>query len=222
MGTALIARGFDPASLVELPLRAPEAILEVHRSFSMSDALTAATFGLSWAPNRDVADAAIQLAREVAGDRPVIASLAPGAHAAEAASSLRQADILLFETFTRVADLETVLHAVAHPRVWATVSFHKGKSADGYTPGETAARLVTTQVEAFGANCGDGLRETAANAIAMVGAGRPVIAQPNAGVGTTASPEAFAATAASLRDAGVAIIGGCCGVTAAHLALVAP
>ena len=52
--------------------------------------------------------------------------------------------------------------------------------------------------------------------------GVPLVAKPSAGLpGAVASPEAFAAGALELVRAGASWVGGCCGVTAEHLAALA-
>lgn len=218
MGTALLEQGHAPASLAALPVTNPSAVRAVHASFPSADAITAATFGLSFSDVdvARVAAAALRLAREIAGPRPVVGCLGPGPYVAEASRALAAADVLLLETFRSLGDLERALGRVTHPRVWATLSFAHGKTSDGRTPSEVAARLAG-RVEVVGANCGDGLEATTEAAIAMVGHGATVLGRPSAGVAHRASAEDFAAAARRMWEAGVTYVGGCCGVGAPHI-----
>jgi homocysteine S-methyltransferase len=75
-----------------------------------------------------------------------------------------------------------------------------------------------------GANCGIGPSELYQITVGMVGHGRPVIAQPNAGLpasveGRTlyvANPEHFGVFARRMLKSGVRLVGGCCGTTPEH------
>ena len=217
MGTCLIARGVAPSEVWRAALDHPEWVAEIHRSYARADALTAATFGLSaHVAHGDVAAvaaAALKLARDAAGDRPLIASLGPG-EPERITPLLGDADILLLETFTRLDDLRRALDRCDFegPR-WATLCFLDEQTTDGASP-EDAARAL--DADCIGLNCGTGL-QSARLALRMRG-DRPVIAQPSAGVQTQASPERFAAFASELWNAGVAIVGGCCGIHAEHIA----
>ncbi len=218
MGTALIARGHRPEAIANLPLTQPSAVRAVHASYPEADAITACTFGLSFTQTNAsrVAAAALDLARRAAGSRVVVASLGPGPRLVEASRALAAADVLLLETFRSLAALEEALALVSHRRIWATLSFAEGRTTDGWSPREAAERLAG-RVEAVGANCGDGLAATTEAALAMVGAGVPVLGRPSAGVQTSARPEAFAAAARRMWSAGVTYVGGCCGIGPAHV-----
>jgi methionine synthase I (cobalamin-dependent) len=95
----------------------------------------------------------------------------------------------------------------------------------GLTPAEVAERLVGAGADVIGANCGAGPAELYTVASAMIGRGKPVIVQPNAGMpsaveGRTiyvANPEHFGVFARRLLKSGVRAIGGCCGTTPAHI-----
>ena len=107
---------------------------------------------------------------------------------------------------------------------------HDGKAYHtfmGVTPEAAAAQLEDAGADAIGTNCGNGIED-------MVGiverlkasCGRPVFAEPNAGVprlvnGQTVfdeSAESMASKVVRLADAGATMIGGCCGTTPAHIA----
>ena len=76
----------------------------------------------------------------------------------------------------------------------------------------------------IGGNCGIGPAELYQVAVGMVGRGKPVIAQPNAGLpasveGRTlyvANPEHFGVFARRMLKSGVRLVGGCCGTTPEH------
>src|SRR5439155_27025666 len=94
----------------------------------------------------------------------------------------------------------------------------------GLGPGEIADRLIAAGADVVGGNCGIGPAELYQVAVGMVGRGRPVIAQPNAGLpasveGRTlyvANPEHFGVFARRMLKSGVRIVGGCCGTTPEH------
>lgn len=218
MGTRLIARGVAPSEVWRAPIDHPELVAAIHRSYPRANAVTAATFGLSMhADDPDVpavAAAALQLARDAAGDRTVVASLGPGEP--ERIVPYLDADVLLLETFTRLDELRDALARCAFdgPR-WATLCFLGPRTIDGATP-EDARDL---DADAIGVNCGDGL-ESARLALRMLG-DKPVIAQPSAGVDASATADGFAAMARELWREGVAMVGGCCGIHAKHIAVAA-
>jgi homocysteine S-methyltransferase len=138
-------------------------------------------------------------------------------------------DAILLETFTSILELETAI-AVAKqrgPRV-PVIAQHvfdaAGKGDGGLGPAEVAERLVSAGADVIGANCGIGPAEIYQVGVAMVGRGKPVIVQPNAGLpasieGRTiyvANPEHFGVFARRLLKSGVLSIGGCCGTTPEH------
>src|SRR5438445_2272142 len=141
-------------------------------------------------------------------------------------------DLLVLETFSSPMELrEAVLAArsvSADLPIIAQVSVHEeGKTLAGATPAEIVAQLDALRVDALGVNCGVG-PQTALDAIHQMRplTRRPLSAMPNAGHPTTqggrqiyvSTPEYFADYARRFADAGVAIIGGCCGTTPAHIA----
>ncbi|MEI8386249.1 MAG: homocysteine S-methyltransferase family protein [Verrucomicrobiota bacterium] len=150
------------------------------------------------------------------------------------------ADAVLVETMSDPAEAAVGVRAaksVSGLPVVVTYAFQK--SADGFrtmmgTPAnEAIAAALGAGADIVGANCGTDLSLDDYLALAKdlkAAAGTaPVILQPNAGapkntpegVAYDATPEEMAAVALRLRDAGVSIIGGCCGTTPAHLAAMA-
>lgn len=215
MGTRLIARGVAPSEVWRAPLDHPELVAAIHRSYATADAITAASFGLSMhADHPDVpaiARSALKLARDAAGERPVIASLGPG-DVGRIVPLLGDADVLLLETFTRLDALREALRQTFHGLRWATLCFLGERTLDGATP-EDARDL---DADAVGVNCGAGL-ESGRLALRMLG-DTSVIARPSAGVESQCTPEEFAKLTHELWSAGVAMVGGCCGVHAEHIA----
>jgi len=150
------------------------------------------------------------------------------------------ADLLILETFTSLAELrQAVLAAqeIGGLPIVAQMSFNE----DGHTlSGQSAARVVTVLrdlgVDVIGANCSVGPAATLDVLQEMIGQARqePEVAQPaqlfsaqpNAGLPARignrffymATPDYFADYARRFVQAGVRLIGGCCGTTPHHIA----
>lgn len=148
-------------------------------------------------------------------------------------------DLLILETFSNLAELrQAVLAAqeVGGLPIVAQMSFYE----DGHTlSGQSAARVATVLsnlgVDVMGANCSMGpavtldvLKEMISNAEQVSEAGTlPLFsAQPNAGLPQridsrffyVSTPDYFADYALRFAEAGVHLIGGCCGTTPHHVA----
>ncbi|MDT8423543.1 MAG: bifunctional homocysteine S-methyltransferase/methylenetetrahydrofolate reductase [Desulfuromonadales bacterium] len=142
-------------------------------------------------------------------------------------------DLFLLETFANLEDLETAL-AIAHelglPAVAQLAFLEAGRTRDGVTATAAARSLSAAGAAALGANCGSGPQgiirvvEDLAAACTL-----PLSAFPNSGFPQyvdgrniyLATPEYFAARGRDLVANGVALIGGCCGTTPAHIAALA-
>ena len=150
------------------------------------------------------------------------------------------ADAILVETMSDPAEAAVAIRAsksLAPLPVIATFAFQKSagsfRTMMGVPVGDALGRAIEAGADIVGSNCGTDLtlEDYAALASEMVASagGAPTILQPNAGapkpsgdgVVYDATPEEMAASARQLRSAGIAIIGGCCGTTPAHLAAVA-
>ena len=140
-------------------------------------------------------------------------------------------DLLILETF---ADLSELLEAVSAAReacdlpLVTQMTFNEdGRTQYGHSPAEVVAALEGTGADLVGANCSVGpvpmlevIQQMAS--VAHV----PLSAQPNAGFPTLvdgryiylSSPEHMATYAKKMVDAGVRLIGGCCGTTPEHIA----
>jgi homocysteine S-methyltransferase len=192
--------------------------------------------------------AGVALAREIAGDRAYVAgavgpsgvnwAVAPEADRALAIEALGDqisvlaeagVDLICIETFHSIVELEAAI-AVSRQRapqlpIVAHLVFDADcKAEGGLTPGEVADRLVAAGADVIGANCGQGPPELYEVGTGMVGHGKPVCLQPNAGLpslveGRTiyvANPEHFGVFARRMLKSGVKLLGGCCGTTPAH------
>ncbi len=192
--------------------------------------------------------AGVELARSAAGERAFVAgAVGPtGVRFGVASATERKtarfalaeqidtlvlagADAIMLETFTSILELEVAIEVSKQrgPRVpvIAMMVFDAHCLAEGgLTPNEVADRLIAAGADVIGANCGIGPAELYQVSVGMVGRGRPVIAQPNAGLpasveGRTlyvANPEHFGVFARRMLKSGVRLVGGCCGTTPAH------
>ena len=141
-------------------------------------------------------------------------------------------DLLILETFSNLAELLEAVRAAREVApgvpVVAEMTFgQEGLTNLGYAPQEVAQALRQAGADLVGANCGIGPRNTLAAAREMLALAdsAPVSAMPNAGwpehVGGRllypATPDYFADFAREAAEAGVRLIGGCCGTTPDHV-----
>jgi len=138
-------------------------------------------------------------------------------------------------------DLEEAVLAVGVARsvgdipVLASMTF-QGADKDyrtfmGNTPEQAAERLLQAGADVIGVNCGFGGADALAVVKRMRSAhpGALLMAKPNAGLPVVrdglevylTGPDDFVREGLALRDAGVLVLGGCCGTTPAHLAALA-
>src|SRR5438309_2471526 len=141
-------------------------------------------------------------------------------------------DLLVLETFSSPMELREAVLAARSVSADLPISdqvsvTEEGKTLAGASPAEVVALLDALRVDTLGVNCGVG-PQTALDAIQQMRplTRTPLSAMPNAGHPTTqggrqiyvSTPEYFADYARRFAEAGVAIIGGCCGTTPAHIA----
>lgn len=143
-------------------------------------------------------------------------------------------DGLVIETMSDLREAKAAVMSAVDTGVpvVACMVYGAGKAGDhtmmGVTPEQAAAELTAAGADVIGANCGDGpggflpicARLRAATTL-------PLWIKPNAGVPDPAlfssggrgsiGPEAFAARAKSLVEAGADFIGGCCGTDPAFV-----
>ena len=138
-------------------------------------------------------------------------------------------DAIVLETFSSILEMEVAIEVAKErgprvPVIAMMVFDAHGKAEGGLDAGEVADRLIAAGADVIGGNCGIGPAELYQVAVSMVGRGKPVIAQPNAGLpasveGRTlyvANPEHFGVFARRMLKSGVRLVGGCCGTTPEH------
>jgi homocysteine S-methyltransferase len=193
--------------------------------------------------------AAVKLAREVAGDRAFVAGAVGPSGVKFGIATINErkmarlalaeqidvlvlagVDLIVLETFTSILEMETAIEVAKErgprvPVVAQMVFDAQGRGDGGLAPLEIANRLVAAGADVVGANCGVGPAELYQVGTSMVGCGKPVIVQPNAGMpsifeGRTlyvANPEHFGVFARRMLKSGVRVVGGCCGTTPEHI-----
>ena len=193
--------------------------------------------------------AAVKIAREVAGDKAWVAGavgpsgvkfgIATTAERKMARLALAEqldvlvlagVDLIMLETFTSILEMEVAIEVAKErgprvPVVAQMVFDAQGRGDGGLAPIEIANRLIAAGADVVGANCGLGPAELYQVGTSMVGCGKPVIIQPNAGLpasveGRTlyvANPEHFGVFARRMLKSGVRVVGGCCGTTPDHI-----
>jgi len=246
MGSALIRQGVAPGDTLRANIDRPELVRSIHAAYlgAGSDILTCNTFGVrpggAWSAQ---VRAGYALAAEAAtANRRAVAiwlSIPPCA-AATGGSTIREImagaagapPVLLIETCTALIQAREALaacRAAASGPIAVTAHFTRnGVMPDGTQPEMFAAAMAGEGASIVGANCGD----TPQSFIDIAARMRAVtdlvlLVQPSAGLpdreptGTLRYPVApaeFASVCAQIADAGADIVGGCCGVTPAHLA----
>ena len=152
----------------------------------------------------------------------------------EQAEGLKEggADVLWVETMSAFEEYAAAAEAAALAGMaWCgTMSFDTaGRTMMGITSSALAGMVETLANPplAFGANCGVGASDLMRTVLGFEAAGskRPIIAKGNAGIPKyheghihyDGTPELMAEYAVLARDAGVRIIGGCCGTMPDHL-----
>lgn len=143
------------------------------------------------------------------------------------------ADVLWVETMSAFEEYAAAAEAAARAGMpWCgTMSFDTaGRTMMGITSAALAGMVenLPNPPIAFGANCGVGASDLMRTVLGFEAAGttRPIIAKGNAGIPKyheghihyDGTPDLMAEYAVLARDAGVRIIGGCCGTMPEHLA----
>lgn len=153
-------------------------------------------------------------------------------------------DGFIIETMTALDELEIAIDAARSAGgglpVLASMSFDKGgagfRTMMGVDVSAAVARMISLGADAVGFNCGTAtldeyveLSSAYAAAVQAAGAEVPLFAEPNAGKPELidgqavykVTPEEFAAACRRIREAGIHILGGCCGSTPQHIRAVA-
>jgi 5-methyltetrahydrofolate--homocysteine methyltransferase len=144
------------------------------------------------------------------------------------------ADLVCVETMSDLVEATRAVRAAKAqaPRlpVIATMTFEKTPrgffTVMGVSVERAATGLAAAGADVVGSNCGRGIADMIEVARAMRKAtALPVAIQPNAGLPVTRdgalrydeTPESMAARVPELLDAGVTVVGGCCGTTPDHI-----
>jgi methionine synthase I (cobalamin-dependent) len=166
---------------------------------------------------------------EVLAASNVTAGQVAAAYAAQA-QSLKDggADAIVIETMSDIEEAQLAVEAARRTGlpVIASFAFDSGKNKDrtmtGATPEAVARAMSEAGADAVGANCGVGVEQAVAICRRLRAAcDLPVWIKPNAGLptveGTTVrydtSAAFFASHLVTLREAGAAFLGACCGST---------
>lgn len=144
-------------------------------------------------------------------------------------------DLLTLETIPDISEMREAIAAAREcsdlPIIAMLTFAEDGRTVSGNDTTAVVDMLLEHDVDVIGANCSVGpqrlLRviDAYANELHRRGADRPLACIPNAGWPTQqggrviypSSPDYFAKFAVQAADAGVTIIGGCCGTTPAHV-----
>jgi homocysteine S-methyltransferase len=141
------------------------------------------------------------------------------------------ADLLILETFGYLDELVEAVSVAASltslPLIAQATFADDAHTLGGETPREVASVLSTMPVAVLGTNCTIGPQRMLVVAEDLVRyASVPVSAQPNAGQPRRVGPRSFefsidggyfARYLGRFADAGVTIVGGCCGTTPTHI-----
>ncbi|MEX0736850.1 MAG: bifunctional homocysteine S-methyltransferase/methylenetetrahydrofolate reductase [Bacteroidota bacterium] len=138
-------------------------------------------------------------------------------------------DLLILETFVSLQELDEAISAAKEvcdlPIVAQKAFPEDGSILSGSFPIEVVEHILSRGVDVVGANCTVGPQRMFSIIRAMYKDGVILSAQPAAGIPTLldgravyhTSPDYLAAYAKELVEAGVTLVGACCGSTPAHI-----
>jgi methionine synthase / methylenetetrahydrofolate reductase(NADPH) len=140
-------------------------------------------------------------------------------------------DVLLLETFSSLAEIREAIAAARDlsdlPIIASMTYADDDRTPVGHAPRDVARELTRLGVDVIGANCSVGPQNVTRVALTLREATHlPISAMPNAGwpanlngrIVYASSPSYLAAHARQAAEAGVRILGGCCGTEPAHTA----
>ena len=142
------------------------------------------------------------------------------------------ADVIWIETMSSLEEAEAAIEGARTAcdlPIAVTMSFDTaGRTMMGVTGQAAAERLAPLGIVALGANCGNNIADTEAAVLAIKAAApeTPIIVKANAGIPEfkgdtlhyTGTPEVMGAHVRRMTEAGIEIIGGCCGTATQHVA----
>jgi homocysteine S-methyltransferase len=144
------------------------------------------------------------------------------------------ATLLGLEHFTHLEEallLLRIAKSASDAPVLAQLQFdQRGLTAEGLSCSEAARRLVDGGAGALGISCGPAPEMLPPLVEALLAQGLPVSVMPGLAHGEAGAPyagapawsaETFAAELSALAQMGVAVVGGCCGVTPEHIQALA-
>ena len=217
--------GANPAKLAEFGLDARTEEINAELAKLSRRALPGKLVFADIAPTGQLVEPCGELAFEAAVDiykRQVRALLASGCidgFAIETMMDLQEARAALIAV-RELSDLPALVTLTFEPG---------GRTLTGTHPVSALVTLQALGADAFGCNCSTGPEAMAAIIREIAPYAKiPLAAKPNAGMphlvdGETRfdlGPEAFAASARQLVEAGASLIGGCCGTTPEHIRLL--
>ena len=144
-------------------------------------------------------------------------------------------DAICIETMSALDEAELAVKAAVENtnlEIICTFTFAKTVGGDyktvmGVTPAQMAKKMLSAGANIIGTNCGNGMEAMVpiVKAFREFDSNVPLLVQANAGIprfeeGKTVFPETpveMAGQVPDLIDAGVSIIGGCCGTTPEHI-----
>ena len=143
-------------------------------------------------------------------------------------------DAILFETMGHPDELLLAIECAKRearglPIVAQVTVNERLELMDGTSLPQMGQRLVDAGADVLGINCSDGPQQVLAAAELLLPFGLPVSAMPNAGLPRkvddrliyVSTPEYFGVFARRMYKLGVAMVGGCCGTTDAHVKRIA-
>lgn len=147
------------------------------------------------------------------------------------------ADAVCIETFYALDEAEQAIKAVKENTsldVLCTFTFDKTKDGFktlmGITPQQMTESLILCGADVVGANCGSGFEDMIeiVSKIRLISSRIPILIQANAGLPIiengnliySETPEKIKEIIPRIIDAGVNIIGGCCGTTPEHIKVI--
>lgn len=195
---------------------------------------------------REINEAAVDIAKKAAGKKALVAGdIGPldkyiepldelsfdEAHEifAEQVKALNKADLLIIETVSDVKILKAAIIAAKENSdlpIIANMTFEKGRTVTGTDVETFAAIAESLGADVIGANCSESVEGhyDIAKKLAK-NTNLPIAIQPNAGLPEiingkavfSETPEKFKEYSEKFYEAGVNIIGGCCGTTPEHI-----
>ncbi|HYV37790.1 MAG TPA: homocysteine S-methyltransferase family protein [Gemmataceae bacterium] len=248
MGSELQRAGMQPGECYELwNLTHPDRVLAIHQAYvdAGAEVLLTNTFQANppaFAKHQlqhqmdVICQSAVRLARQAGGIKThILADIGPfkdtGDEVIRVVEGLSRTHDILMETLSNFFQVESV--AIRQRLLVSFTYLHNNSGGlqtfPGQNPEVVAQRASALGVAALGVNCGrDITMDDCAEIIRRYRTvtDLPLFARPNAGTPTKIdnqwvyprTPEQMAAELPKLLEAGVSMVGGCCGTTPAHIA----